>query len=167
LRPGGPGIPSGTVLRADLIVAVQCAGAGVGGVSIGEVTRWLCRRSCRDFVIQRIAERLAWKDSTARGDPDEYDKCLQHYLGGPDWRDKDGDAPTAAPVAPAPLARRTGRLDLVRLLQSLFAVRTPAAHSRRPVAEFLYYCPPANRDLLARPDRMRWTARKKVSRTPV
>lgn len=43
-------------------------------------------RMRRGRAIERIAERLAFEDSEARGYPDEYDRYLQHYLGRRHWQ---------------------------------------------------------------------------------
>jgi hypothetical protein len=68
-------------------------------VLIGSVTIpvGLRRRSHRKTALHRIAERLAWEDSTARGYPDEYGKYLEHYLGGQHWQGQDDNASTGTP----------------------------------------------------------------------
>ena len=60
----------------------------IGGliVAIG-VPTGLRIRSRRGTAIRRIAERLAWQDTVARGYEDQYDKYLQHYLGRQHWQD--------------------------------------------------------------------------------
>lgn len=71
----------------------------VVGVPTG--LRWHSRRG---NAIRRIAERLAWEDSTARGYPGEYRKYLDHYLGGKPWRGEDEGA-----INGKPGSRRTVR----------------------------------------------------------
>jgi hypothetical protein len=54
-------------------------------------TRWLGwfqPKSRRRVAIRRIAERLAYMDSTAEGYDYKYERFLEHYLGGRDWREE-------------------------------------------------------------------------------
>ena len=62
------------------ILAVFLAAAG---------TRWLGwfqPRSRRRVALRRIAERLAGEDSA--GYDYKYERFLEHYPGGRDWREK-------------------------------------------------------------------------------
>jgi hypothetical protein len=56
------------------------------GLPVG--LRWRPGRKKR--AMQRIAERLAYEDSTAQGYPGQYDMYLEHYTGGRDWHDRWG-----------------------------------------------------------------------------
>jgi hypothetical protein len=88
-------------LRLGPTVAVVLAAAG---------TRWLGwfqPRSRRRVALRRIAERLAGQDS--HGYPYKYERFLEHYLGGRDWREEweksdtqDGDRGFFDSRAPAP-----------------------------------------------------------------
>lgn len=60
-------------------------------------TRWLGwfqPRSRRRIALRRIAERLAQEDSA--GYDHKYERFLEHYLGGRDWRDEWGKPDTPA-----------------------------------------------------------------------
>jgi hypothetical protein len=59
---------------------------------------WFQPKSKRRVALRRIAERLAWEDS--QGYDYQYERYLEHYLGGRDWheeadkmstQDKDGN----------------------------------------------------------------------------
>lgn len=47
---------------------------------------WFQPRSRRRLALRRIAERLAFEDSA--GYDYKYDRYLEHYLGGRDWREE-------------------------------------------------------------------------------
>jgi hypothetical protein len=85
------------------LAPILAAMIAVVGIPAG--LRW---RSRRGTAIRRIAERLAWEDSTARGYPDEYDRYLQHYVGGPDWQGTADDVSTATPGTRRTLRRWRG-----------------------------------------------------------
>jgi hypothetical protein len=59
----------------SLIVAI--------GLPVG--LRW--RPGRKKKAMQRIAERLSYEDSTARGYPDQYEMYLEYYTGGREWHD--------------------------------------------------------------------------------
>ena len=71
-------------------------GGAIVAVGIPAGLRW--RPGRKKKAMQRIAERLAYEDSTAKGYPDQYDMFLEHYQGGRDWHDRwgkdDGPAST-------------------------------------------------------------------------
>ena len=54
------------------------------GIPVG--LRWHPGRKKK--ALRRIAERLAYEDSTGRGYEDQYAMYLEHYTGGRDWRDE-------------------------------------------------------------------------------
>jgi hypothetical protein len=43
------------------------------------------RQKRRETAWMRMAERLAYEDSTAKGYPDHYGRYLEHFLGGRLW----------------------------------------------------------------------------------
>ena len=56
--------------------------AAVGNRWLG----WFQPRSRRRVALRRIAERLAAEDTS--GYDYKYDRFLEHYLGGRDWREE-------------------------------------------------------------------------------
>jgi hypothetical protein len=58
-----------------LLVAVVVTGG------VGKWLGWFQPRSKRRVALRRIAERLAWEDS--QGYDYQYERYLEHYLGGP------------------------------------------------------------------------------------
>ena len=73
----------GTWLGPILGSIILAAGLPVG-------LRWHPGRKRKAML--RIAERLAYMDSTGEGYPDHYDMYLEHYTGGRDWHDRWGKA---------------------------------------------------------------------------
>jgi hypothetical protein len=71
-------LTAGTWLAPILGSVIVAIGLPVG-------LRW--RPGRKKKAMQRIAERLAYEDSTERGYPDEYQMYLDHYTGGRDWRE--------------------------------------------------------------------------------
>lgn len=53
---------------------------------------WFQPRSKRRIALRRIAERLAVDDS--QGYPYKYERYLEHYLGGRDYREEWGKSDT-------------------------------------------------------------------------
>ncbi len=86
------------------------------GWALGRWLGWFQPRSRRRVALRRIAERLAYEDS--RGYDYQYERYLEHYLGGRDrhdeldkmsTQDKDGnwhDSRGPAPKWQQRLARR-------------------------------------------------------------
>lgn len=99
----------GLWLGPTLAVAVGAAGTKWLG--------WFQPRLKRRAALRRIAERLAYEDS--HGYDYQYERYLEHYLGGRDWRedmgkmnvqDKDGNYYDARGPAPTWRQRALGRL---------------------------------------------------------
>jgi hypothetical protein len=65
-------------------------------------------RTRRGRAIRRMAERLAWEDSWGRGYAEEYDKYLDHYLGGQEWHGAPPEAGSGEPGTQRTLRRWRG-----------------------------------------------------------
>ena len=64
------------------VLAVVLAAAG------NKWLGWFQPRSRRRTALRRIAERLAYQDSTAEGYEYKYGRFLEHYLGGREWSEE-------------------------------------------------------------------------------
>jgi hypothetical protein len=57
---------------------------------------WFQPRSRRRIALRRIAERLAYEDSTGKGYEYKFGRFLEHYMGGREWDEEweKSDTPT-------------------------------------------------------------------------